>query len=81
MKYAYISIQEQIFSYDGALLGARVVQVQDTKDGLVDVFPHLFWVECADNVNTWNYYYDTADSQIKQISVMPQPVTSGMQTL
>jgi hypothetical protein len=46
MKYAYVSIQEQVYSYDGTLLGAKVCQVQDTKKGLVDVFPDLFWVEC-----------------------------------
>jgi hypothetical protein len=75
MKYAYIATQEPYS------LGVRIVQVQDNKDGLVDVDGILFWVECADDVNTWDYYYDTADSQIKRVPVLPQPTTSGTQTL
>jgi hypothetical protein len=71
MKYAYISTQEQIYSYDGTLLGVRVCQVQDSKDGLVDVDGVLFWVECADNIAAENSYYDTADQQIKSKPVRP----------
>jgi hypothetical protein len=71
MKYAYISTQEQIFSYDGSLLGSRVVQVQDTKDGLVDVPPDLFWAECGDEITTSNSYYDMADQQVKLQPLRP----------
>jgi hypothetical protein len=63
MKYAYIALQEPF------LLGVRIVQIQDTKDGLVDVDGVLLWVECADDVTTTGYYYDTADSQIKAVPV------------
>ena len=65
MKYAYISTQEP-FS-----LGVRIVQIQDTKDGLVDVDGLLFWVECADDVTTTGYYYDMADQQVKLQPVPP----------
>ena len=41
MKFAYISTQEPF------ALGVRIVQVQDTKHGLIDVDGLLFWVECA----------------------------------
>jgi hypothetical protein len=68
MKYAYISTQEQIYSYDGTLLGARVVQVQNTKDGLIDVDGVLFWVECSANTTPENSYYDVNDNQIKLIT-------------
>ena len=64
MKYAYIALQEP-FS-----LGVRIAQIQDTKDGLIDVDGVLFWVECADDVTTTGYYYDTADSQIKPVPVV-----------
>jgi hypothetical protein len=64
MKYAYISTQEPYS------LGVRIVQVQETKDGLVDVDGVLFWAECADDVTTTGYYYDTADSQIKPVPVV-----------
>lgn len=71
MKYAYISTQEQIFSYDGTLLGARVVQVQDTKDGLVDALPDLFWADCNDNITAENSYYDTSTQQVMETPVPP----------
>jgi hypothetical protein len=61
MKFAYISTQEP-FS-----LGVRIVQVQDTKEGLVDVDGILFWVDCDDSVNMTDYYYDMADNQIKPV--------------
>ncbi len=71
MKYAYISTQEQIFNYDGTLLGARVVQVQDTKNGLVDVPPDLFWADCDDNTTPDNSYYNTATQQVVSKPVPP----------
>lgn len=61
MKYAYISTQEPLS------LGVRIVQVQNTKDGLVDVDGLLFWVECADDVNAIDFYYDMENKEIKQI--------------
>jgi len=61
MKYAYVSTQEP-FS-----LGVRIVQVQDTKDGLVDVEDLLFWVECADDVTPITHYYDISSQQVKLV--------------
>ena len=61
MKFAYISTQEP------RSLGVRIVQIQDTKDGLVDVDGVLFWVECADDVTPSTHYYDMGDNQIKPI--------------
>ena len=84
MKFAYISLQEESYSYDRTILGARVVQVQDTKDGLIDVLPNFFWFECADDVTADNSYYDVSDQQIKLKPVRPssdQPNSSGTQTL
>jgi hypothetical protein len=66
MKYAYIAAQEP-FS-----LGVRIAQIQDTKDGLLDVDGVLFWVECADDVTPSTHYYDTGDSQIKAIPAAGQ---------
>ena len=64
MKFAYISTQEP-FS-----LGVRIVQIQDTKDGLVDVDGLLFWVECNDDVKPETHYYDMSDNQIKSVPVV-----------
>ena len=61
MKYAYVSTQEP------CSLGVRIVQVQDTKEGLIDVDGVLFWVECDDDVNGGTHYYDMNDNQIKAI--------------
>jgi len=71
MKYAYISTQEQVYSYNNTLLGARVVQVQDTKDGLVDVPPDLFWADCDDSTTAENSYYDTTSQQVTLKPVPP----------
>lgn len=62
MKYAYISTQEPYS------LGVRIVQVQNTKDGLIDVDGVLFWVECSANTTPENSYYDVNDNQIKLIT-------------
>lgn len=72
MKFAYISTQEQVNSYDGTLLGVRVCQVQDSKDGLVDVDGVLFWVECSDSMTAENSYYDTIDEQVKLKPIKPE---------
>jgi hypothetical protein len=62
MKYAYISTQEPYS------LGVRIVQVQNTKEGLIDVDGVLFWVECSDDTTPENSYYDVNDNQIKLIT-------------
>jgi hypothetical protein len=59
MKYAYISTQEPYSN------GVRIVQVQNTKEGLIDVDGVLFWVECSDDTTPENSYYDINDNQIK----------------
>lgn len=72
MKYAFVSTQEKIYSYDNTLLGARVCQVQDNRDGLIDVDGVLFWVECADSMTAENSYYDTVDEQVKLKPIKPE---------
>ena len=72
MKFAYISTQEQVNSYDGTLLGVRVCQVQDTKDGLIDVEGVLFWVECPDSMTAENSYYDLNSQEVKLVPTKPE---------
>jgi hypothetical protein len=69
MKYAYISTQEP-FS-----LGVRIVQIENTKEGLVDVDGVLFWVECPDYVTTTDFYYDMMDKQFKKVDIILQPTS------
>ena len=99
MKNALISPNEQIqyisgwVDYDTPIFSPipnseRVAQVESTT---FEVCPPLFWVECADNVNAEEWYFDGATSTILQIPapaprpprVVPadQPVVTGAQTL
>ena len=73
MKYAYISTQEAVNNYDGTS-GVRVIQVQDSKDGLIDDMPNLFWAECSDEMTGANSYCDVIDHQVKLIPVNPIPI-------
>ena len=73
MKYAYISTQEIVNNYDGTS-GVRVIQVQDSKYGLIDDMPDLFWAECSDEMTGANSYYDVIDHQVKLIPVNPIPI-------
>lgn len=68
MKNALISPNEQVYKYDGTLLGVRVAEVCDTP---FEVAPPLFWVECADDVVADQFYYDTNTQTI--IAVPPKP--------
>ena len=72
MKYAFVSTQEKIYSYDNTLLGARVCQVQDNRDGLIDVDGVLFWVECPDSMTAENSYYDLNSEEVKLVPTKPE---------
>jgi hypothetical protein len=71
MKNALISINEQVYKYDGTLLGIRVAEVSDTT---FEVAPTLFWVECADDVVADQFYYDTETQEIIAVPVKPKPI-------
>jgi hypothetical protein len=71
MKQALISPNE-IIEFEGNNIGVRVAQV--VFEG--ETFPvgdPLFWVECADNVNATNYYYDLENGLINPIPYVPDP--------
>ena len=65
---ALISPTEQVISYDGTVLGARVAEVAVTP---FEVAPPLFWVECADDVVADQFYY--ADGALIPVPVKPEP--------
>jgi hypothetical protein len=71
MKNALISPNEQVYKYDGTLLGIRVAEVSDTT---FEVAPPLFWVECADDVIADEFYYDEATHAIIAVPVKPTPL-------
>jgi hypothetical protein len=70
MKQALISPNEQVYSYDGSLLGERVAQVTTTPN---EVAPPLFWTACNNDVVADQWYYDPATFTIVQIPVKPLP--------
>lgn len=41
-----------------------------------EVAPPLFWVDCADEVTAYNYYFDTVEQAMKPIERHPEPVQS-----
>jgi hypothetical protein len=71
MKYAYIFTGLKATKYDNTEIGWAICQVQDTKEGLVNVEDTFFWVECDDETTPANSYYDMADQQVKLHPVKP----------
>lgn len=65
---ALISPNEQVISYDGTVLGARVAEVSVTP---FDVAPPLYWVGCADDVVADQFYF--ADGVISPVPIKPDP--------
>lgn len=48
-------------------------RVCDVVEQEFDVGPPLFWVDCANDVNNSEYYYDTVEQTIKLIPNKPRP--------
>ena len=68
MKKALISPNELIYSYDGTLIGVRVAQVEQQE---FDVAQPLYWIECADEVDAINWYFQTETNSCQLIPVAP----------
>jgi Phage tail assembly chaperone protein len=67
MNNALISPQELIYSQDGTLLGERIAE---TSNNPFPVAEPLYWIECADEVNANDWYFDTATSTF-QLKPLP----------
>jgi hypothetical protein len=68
MKNALISPNELVYSYDGTLIGERIAEVELQPFG---VAPPLYWIECQDNVNANEWYFQTETSSCELIPVEP----------
>ena len=55
MKKALVSTIEKFNDTNGKFKGNRIVDVQNTP---FEVHESLFWVDCADETNMDDYYYD-----------------------
>jgi hypothetical protein len=70
MKQALICPNEQVYSYDGSLIGERVAHVNTTT---FEIAPPLFWMTCNDDVVADQWYYDPVEFKIVPIPVPTPP--------
>ena len=56
MNNALISPLELVYSYDGTLIGVRIAEVSQTT---FEIAPPLYWVECENDVNAVDWYFQT----------------------
>ena len=82
MKAALISPNETVYTFtynpDGTKnyipLGERIAEVTTSP---FDVSSPLFWVSCADNVTSEQWYYDKNSQQCVEIPPYPTPPTGA----
>lgn len=65
---ALISPNEQVYKYDGTLIGSRVAQVDETG---FDIAEPLFWVDCSTDVVPDLWYYDAETETCQLVPVKP----------
>ena len=75
MNYALISPNELVYSYDGILLGERIAEISKSK---FEVAPPLYWIECADDVNADDWYFNVQNSQCELKPVEPTPIIENI---
>ena len=73
MKQALISPTEQVYKYDGTLLGERVAETTTTP---FEVAPPLFWMACNDDVVADQFYY-SENGTIEKVPLPPEPVMNN----
>jgi len=78
MNNALISPQELIYSYDGTLIGERIAEVAQIP---FEVAQPLYWVECADDVNSNDWYFQTETSTCELKPVEPTVLQDASQVV
>ena len=78
MKKALICPNEPVHN------GYRIAQVEPAES-IFGVAEPLYWADCNDDVVADQWYFDTNDNTIKEVSkpqpMMPQPKSSGAQVI
>ena len=69
MNHALISPNELVYSYDNVLLGERIAEVLDVS---FEVAPPLYWIECADDVNAQDWYFNS-NTNTCELKPLPPP--------
>jgi hypothetical protein len=72
MKKALICPNEPVNFFDGSS-GYRIAQVEPAESTFGVADP-LYWIDCADDVVADLWYFDPADSTIKEVPIPPKPV-------
>lgn len=70
MNNALISPTELVYSYDDILLGERIAEVAQTP---FEVALPLYWIECADDVNAQDWYFQTETQSCQLKPIPPDP--------
>lgn len=78
MNNALISPEELIYSYDGSLIGVRIAEVSQST---FEVALPLYWVECADDVNSDDWYFQTETQSCQLKPTPPQPLQDDSQVV
>ena len=68
MNNALISPNELVYSYDKTLLGERIAEVAQNT---FEIAPPLYWIECADEVDSSNWYFQTETATCQLIPIKP----------
>lgn len=68
MNNALISPLEQVFSFDGTLIGVRIAEVSQTPFEVADP---LYWIECANEVNADFWYFQSQTASCQPIPLPP----------
>jgi len=76
MNNALISPNELIYSYDGTLIGERIAEVTQTP---FEIAPPLYWFECADEVNSTDWYFQTETSTCQLKPIEPSVLQDASQ--
>lgn len=67
---ALVSSSEQALSYNGEVLGLRIVEVRETE---FPVAPQLFWVDCPIDCMADVWYYSDGECLKKPEPPPPPP--------
>lgn len=76
MNHALISPNELIYDNNGTLIGERIAEVELQT---FEVALPLYWIECADEVNAQDWYFQTETATCQLKPTEPQVLQDASQ--
>lgn len=73
MNNALISPNELVYSYDGTLIGERIAECSQNT---FPIAPPLYWIECADDVNSNQWYFQTETQSCELIPIKTESISA-----